>query len=230
MTEKQFELFLHDSKCNMDLVLIDLLNVDRSAKNRVIWRKVDWAYAFLVIYQWCWPYFSISFTKTALFSKFFTDSCVQDIYLRKLGPYGIIGPLGSYIISNFVNYYQTITHFSRVTSGTWRLSIMEVVYLSPLEVHRKSPLDFVVWPKMPGQAPENHRKNTVVKKQKNMYSAYPQSDGVRSEKQWECKDLYNCDDQDKCVCVRNGIKHVDWEVQGACPWQADQAQWVSCHW
>ena len=34
---------------------------------------------------------------------------------------------------------------------------------------------------MPGQAPENHRKNTVVKKQKNMHSAYPQSDGVRSE-------------------------------------------------
>ena len=61
--------------------------------------------------------------------------------------------------------------------------------VSPLEVHRKSPLDFVVRPKMPGQAPENHRKNTVVKKQKNMYSAYPQSDGVRSEKQWECKDL-----------------------------------------
>ena len=53
--------------------------------------------------------------------------------------------------------------------------------VSPLEVHRKSPLDFVVQPKMPGQAPENHRKNTVVKKQKNMHSAYPQSDGVRSE-------------------------------------------------
>ena len=35
--------------------------------------------------------------------------------------------------------------------------------VSPLEVHRKSPLDFVVRPKMPGQAPENHRKNTVVK-------------------------------------------------------------------
>ena len=31
------------------------------------------------------------------------------------------------------------------------------------------------------------------------------------------------------VCVRNGIKHVDWEVQGACPWQADRAQRVSCH-
>ena len=42
---------------------------------------------------------------------------------------------------------------------------------------------------MPGQAPENHQGNTVVKKQKNMGSAYPQSDGVRSEKQWECKDL-----------------------------------------
>ena len=53
--------------------------------------------------------------------------------------------------------------------------------LSPSEVRRKSPLDFVVRPKMPGQAPENHRKNTVVKKQKNMYSAYPQSDRVRSE-------------------------------------------------
>ena len=50
--------------------------------------------------------------------------------------------------------------------------------VSPLEVHLKSPLDFVVRPKMPGQAPENHRKNTVVKKQKNMYSAYPQSDGL----------------------------------------------------
>ena len=65
--------------------------------------------------------------------------------------------------------------------------------VSPLEVHWKSPLDFVVRPKMPGQAPENHRKNTVVKKQKNMGSAYPQSDGVRSEKQWECKDLGTCD-------------------------------------
>ena len=53
--------------------------------------------------------------------------------------------------------------------------------VSPLEVHRKSPLDFVVRPKMPGQAPENHQKNTVVKKQKNMHSAYPQSDGVHSE-------------------------------------------------
>ena len=61
--------------------------------------------------------------------------------------------------------------------------------VSPLEVHQKSPLDFVVRPKMPRQAPEKHRKNSVVKKQKNMYSAYPQSDGVRSEKQWECKDL-----------------------------------------
>ena len=40
---------------------------------------------------------------------------------------------------------------------------------------QKSPLDFVVRPTMPGQAPENQRKNTVVKKQKNMYSAYPQS-------------------------------------------------------
>ena len=63
----------------------------------------------------------------------------------------------------------------------------------PLEVHRKCPLDFVVQPKMPGQAPENHRKNTVVKKQKNMYSAYPQSNGVRPEKQWECKDLTSSD-------------------------------------
>ena len=53
--------------------------------------------------------------------------------------------------------------------------------LSPSEVCRKSLLDFVVRPKMPGQAPENHRKNTMVKKQKNMYSAYPQSDGVCSE-------------------------------------------------
>ena len=65
--------------------------------------------------------------------------------------------------------------------------------VSPLEVHQKSLLDFVVQPKMPGQAPENHRKNTVVKKQKNMDSAYPQSDGVHSEKQWECKDLHNHD-------------------------------------
>ena len=29
------------------------------------------------------------------------------------------------------------------------------------------------------------------------------------------------------MCVRTGIKHVDWEVQGACPWQAGQ---VPCHW
>ena len=34
---------------------------------------------------------------------------------------------------------------------------------------------------MLGPAPENPRKNTVVKKQKNIHSAYPQSDGVRSE-------------------------------------------------
>ena len=53
--------------------------------------------------------------------------------------------------------------------------------VSPLEVHWKNPLDFVVQPKMPRQAPENHRKNTVVKKQKNMDSAYPQSNGVCSE-------------------------------------------------
>ena len=38
--------------------------------------------------------------------------------------------------------------------------------VSPLEVHWKSPLDFVVQPKMPVQALENHQKNTVVKKQK----------------------------------------------------------------
>ena len=38
---------------------------------------------------------------------------------------------------------------------------------------------------MIGPAPENPRKNTGVKKQKNMDSAYP----VRLEKQWECKDL-----------------------------------------
>ena len=34
---------------------------------------------------------------------------------------------------------------------------------------------------MIGPALENPRKNTVVKKQKKMDSAYPQSDGVRSE-------------------------------------------------
>ena len=61
--------------------------------------------------------------------------------------------------------------------------------VSPLAVHRKSPLDSLVRPEMIGPAPENPQKNTVVKKQKNMDSAYPQSDGVRSEKQWECKDL-----------------------------------------
>ena len=61
--------------------------------------------------------------------------------------------------------------------------------VSPLTVCWKSPLDCEVRPEMLGPAPENHRKNTVVKKQKNMDSAYPQSDGVRSEKQWECKDL-----------------------------------------
>ena len=61
-------------------------------------------------------YFSFSFTKTALFSKFFIDSCVQDIYLRKLGSYGIIGPLGSYIILNFVNYYPfQQSHIGHVT-------------------------------------------------------------------------------------------------------------------
>ena len=54
-----------------------------------------------------------------------------------------------------------------------------------LLVHWKSLLDFVVRPKMPGQAPENQRKNTVVKKQKNMDSAYPQSNGVRSESAWK---------------------------------------------
>ena len=44
-----------------------------------------------------------------------------------------------------------------------------------LLVHWKSLLDFVVQPKMPEKALENHQKNTVVKKQKNMHSAYPQS-------------------------------------------------------
>ena len=42
---------------------------------------------------------------------------------------------------------------------------------------------------MLGQALENHWKITVVKKQKKINSGYPKSDGVRSEKQWECKDL-----------------------------------------
>ena len=42
---------------------------------------------------------------------------------------------------------------------------------------------------MLGQASENYRKITVVKKQKKNNSGYPKSDGVRSEKQWECKDL-----------------------------------------
>ena len=32
------------------------------------------------------------------------------------------------------------------------------------------------------------------------------------------------------MCVRTEIKHVDWEVQGACPWQAGRAQRVPCHW
>ena len=32
------------------------------------------------------------------------------------------------------------------------------------------------------------------------------------------------------MSVRTGIKHVDWEVQGACPWQAGWAQRVPCHW
>ena len=44
---------------------------------------------------------------------------------------------------------------------------------------------------MLGQASENHRKITVVKKQKKNNSGYPKSDGVRSEKQWECKDVSN---------------------------------------
>ena len=63
--------------------------------------------------------------------------------------------------------------------------------VSPLEVHWKSLLDFVVQPKMPRQAPENHRKNTGVKQQIKINSAYAQSDRVRLEKQWECKDLYH---------------------------------------
>ena len=77
--------------------------------------------------------------------------------------------------------------------------------VSPLEVHQKSLLDFVVQPKMPGQAPKNHCKNTVVKKQKNMDSAYPQSNGVCLEKQWECKDLQVSNTEhnnpEKCKCL-----------------------------
>ena len=65
--------------------------------------------------------------------------------------------------------------------------------VSPLAVHWKSPLDWLVWPEMIRPALENPRKNTVVKKQKNMDSAYPQSDGVHLEKQWECKDLWPLD-------------------------------------
>ena len=58
-----------------------------------------------------------------------------------------------------------------------------------LLVHRKSPLDWKVWPEMPGQAPENHWKITVLKRQKKIHSGYPKSDGVCLEKQWQRKDL-----------------------------------------
>ena len=32
------------------------------------------------------------------------------------------------------------------------------------------------------------------------------------------------------MSVRTGIKYVDWEVQGACPWQAGRVQREPCHW
>ena len=60
-----------------------------------------------------------------------------------------------------------------------------------LEVCWKSLLDWKVQPEMPRQAPENHQKITVLKRQKKIHSGYPESNGVHSEKQWQCKDLSN---------------------------------------
>jgi hypothetical protein len=45
---------------------------------------------------------------------------------------------------------------------------------------------------MAGQATESERKNAGVAKPKNLCSGYPQSDGIRSEKQWQRKDLVGC--------------------------------------
>jgi hypothetical protein len=42
---------------------------------------------------------------------------------------------------------------------------------------------------MAGQATESERKIAGVTKQKKLCSEYPQSDGIRSEKQWQRKDL-----------------------------------------
>jgi hypothetical protein len=42
---------------------------------------------------------------------------------------------------------------------------------------------------MAGQATESERKIAGVAKPKKLCSGYPQSDGIRSEKQWQRKDL-----------------------------------------
>jgi hypothetical protein len=42
---------------------------------------------------------------------------------------------------------------------------------------------------MDGQATESQWKIAGVAKQKKLCSGYPQSDGIRSEKQWHHKDL-----------------------------------------
>jgi hypothetical protein len=60
---------------------------------------------------------------------------------------------------------------------------------SPSVVQRKSPTDCAVRPEMAGQATESERKIAGVAKPKKLCSGYPQSDGIRSEKQWQRKDL-----------------------------------------
>ena len=61
--------------------------------------------------------------------------------------------------------------------------------LSPSEVRRKSPLDFVVWPKMPRQSSEKYCGEKAKKYVFCLPSVRRSPLGVRPEKQWECKDL-----------------------------------------
>ena len=60
-------------------------------------------------------------------------------------------------------------------------NLLDFHWPCPLEVCQKSPLDFVVWPKMPRQAVDNHWKNTGVKQQKKINSGYPKSNGLHLE-------------------------------------------------
>ena len=64
---------------------------------------------------------------------------------------------------------QYIRHIPTAMGGSFVCGFA----VSPLEVHQKSPLDFVVQQKMLGQAPENHQKNTGIKQQKKINSGYP---------------------------------------------------------